>query len=165
MATLPHGLGVLQVEPTDHCNLACAMCAPHAESWTTVHGIPKGLMPLNLYQRVLAGLVAGDCHFDHLILQWLGDPSLHPELERMVGLAGHTLGSRVGHIRVDSNGILLTEARLERMLREKAPDVPLLLVFTLDAATAATYRRVKGREGIEREDEGRAASRRTVEHS
>ncbi len=143
-------MGVLQVEPTDRCNLACTMCAPHAESWPTVHGIPKGLMPLALYERVLAGLVAGDCHFDHLILQWLGDPSLHPDLERMVGLAGHTLGARVGHVRVDSNAILLTETRLDRMLREKAPAVPLLLVFTLDAATAATYRRVKGREGLEK---------------
>ncbi len=150
MATLPRGLGVLQVEPTDRCNLACPMCAPHAESWPTVHGIPKGLMPLALYERVLAGLVAGDCHFDHVILQWLGDPSLHPELERMVGLAGRELGKRVGHVRVDSNALLLTEARLDRMLEAKAREVPLLLVFTIDAATAATYRRVKGREGLER---------------
>ncbi len=107
-------------------------------------------MPLPLYERVLAGLVEGDCHFDHLILQWLGDPSLHPDLERMVGLAGHTLGHRVGHVRVDSNAILLTETRLDRLLAEKARDVPLLLVVTLDAATPATYRRVKGREGLER---------------
>jgi MoaA/NifB/PqqE/SkfB family radical SAM enzyme len=150
VGTVPRGLGVLQVEPTDRCNLACAMCAPHAESWPTVHGIPKGSMPLELYERVLAGLVRGDCHFDHLILQWLGDPSLHPELERMVGLAGRVLGSRVGHVRVDSNGLLLNEKRLDTMLAEKAVDVPLLLVFTLDAATPATYRRVKGREGLER---------------
>ena len=126
------------------------MCAPHAEAWPTVHGVAKGLMPLPLYERVLAGLVAGDCHFDHIILQWLGDPSLHPELERMVGLAGEVLGQRVGHVRVDSNAILLNEARLDRMLAAKARAVPLLLVFTIDAATAATYRRVKGREGLER---------------
>ena len=148
MATVPSGMGVLQIEPTDLCNLACRMCAPHAEHWPSVHGIAKGLMPLPLYEHVLAGLVDGDCHFDHLILQWLGDPSVHPELERMVGLAGRRLGDRVGHVRIDTNGLLLDPARLDRLLAEKARDVPLLVVFTIDAATAATYRRVKGREGL-----------------
>lgn len=150
VATVPHGLGVLQIEPTDHCNLACAMCAPHAEAWPTVHGIPKGVMPMGLYERILEKLVAGNCTFDHLILQWLGDPSLHPDLERMVGLAGERLAGRIGHVRVDTNALVLTEPRIDRLLAHKARKMPLLVVFTLDAATAATYRRVKGRDGLER---------------
>lgn len=154
---VPTGLGVLQIEPTDQCNLACRMCAPHAEGWPSVHGVPKGRMSWALYERILDGLVAGDCHFDHVILQWLGDPSLHPDLERMVGLAGERLRGRVGHLRVDTNGLLLTEPRIDRLLAFKARAVPLLVVFTLDAATPATYRRVKGRDGLER-------ARRHVRH-
>ena len=150
VATVPRGLGVLQIEPTDHCNLACAMCAPHAEHWPTVHGIPKGAMPLALYEHILDGLVAGNCTFDHLILQWLGDPSLHPDLERMVGLAGSRLAGRLGHVRVDTNGLVLTEPRLDALIAHKSPAMPLLVVFTLDAATPATYRRVKGKDGLER---------------
>ncbi|GDX81663.1 hypothetical protein LBMAG42_34740 [Deltaproteobacteria bacterium] len=140
----------MQIEPTDHCNLACAMCAPHAEAWPSVHGVPKGAMPMRLYERVLDGLVEGDCSFDHLILQWLGDPSLHPDLERMVGLAGERLAGRVGHVRIDTNALVLTEPRIDRLLAHKVRKMPLLVVFTLDAATGAAYRRVKGRDGLER---------------
>ncbi len=150
MTTTPRGLGVLQIEPTDQCNLRCRMCAPHAEAWPTVHGIPKGRMPWAVFERVIDGLVADDCTFDHVILQWLGDPSLHPDLERMVGVAGEKLAGRAGHLRVDTNGLTLTEPRLDRLLAWKAPKMPLLVVFTLDAATVATYRRVKGVDGLER---------------
>lgn len=148
MATTPAHLGVLQVEPTDQCNLACAMCAPHAERWETVHGVPKGRLDPAFFRRVLDGLVAEDCRFDHVILQWLGDPLLHPALEDLVADAGAALRGRVGYLRFDTNGLLLGPERLERLLRRRAPDVPLLVVFTLDAATEETYRRVKGRDGL-----------------
>ena len=67
MATSPGAMGVLQIEPTDHCNLACRMCAPHAESWDTVHGVPKGYLDPTLYERIIDGLVAEGCAFDHQI--------------------------------------------------------------------------------------------------
>ncbi len=142
----PTGLGVLQVEPTDHCNLSCGMCAPHAERWESVHGIPKGYLPLSLYQRIVEGLAEEDCHFDHLILQWLGDPSLHPDLERMVGLAGKFLTKNLGYLRFDTNGILLDPKRMERLVEEKAADLPLLVVFTVDAQSPEVYQKVKGRD-------------------
>lgn len=140
---------MLQIEPTDHCNLACTMCAPHAERWRTVHGVPKGYLSPRLYTRILNGLVADDLRFDHVILQWLGDPSLHPQLEWMVAEAGRVLGPRAGYLRIDTNGLLLTPARIDRLLAGLAPGVPLTCVFTLDAATDATYRTVKGREGLD----------------
>lgn len=150
MATSPSHLGVLQIEPTDHCNLACRMCAPHAERWDTVHGVPKGYLEPAIFQRILDGLVAEDCRFDHLILQWLGDPSLHPALEDLVASAGHALRGRVDYLRFDTNALLLTPERMARLVARRAPDVPLLVVFTLDAATADTYTRVKGRDGLAR---------------
>ena len=145
---VPSGDGVLQIEPTDHCNLACRMCAPHAEGWETVHGVPKGYLDFDHYRRILDRLVEDRCRFDHVILQWLGDPSLHPRLEEMVGEAGRRLDT--GYVRFDTNGILMTEARMERLLAEKAPGRPLLVVFTIDAATPETYTRVKGRDALPR---------------
>ncbi|HNH45915.1 MAG TPA: radical SAM protein, partial [Myxococcota bacterium] len=142
----PTGLGVLQVEPTDHCNLSCRMCAPHAERWESVHGIHKGYLPLSLYQHIIEGLAEEDCHFDHLILQWLGDPSLHPDLERMVGLAGKFLSKNLGYLRFDTNGILLDPRRMERLVEEKAAELPLLVVFTVDAQSPEVYQQVKGRD-------------------
>ena len=102
----PSGAGVLQVEPTDHCNLRCRMCAPHHEGWETVHGVPKGLRPVSLWERVLDGLVADNVCFDPIIFQWLGDPS--PRVARLIGLAADKLGDRVGYLRVDANAIRLT---------------------------------------------------------
>jgi MoaA/NifB/PqqE/SkfB family radical SAM enzyme len=149
MATSPGAMGVLQIEPTDHCNLACRMCAPHAESWDTVHGVPKGYLDPTLYERIIDGLVAEGCAFDHLILQWLGDPSLHPQLERLVAGAGRLAG-RLGYLRFDTNALVLTPERWERLLAGRARDLPLLVVFTVDAATPGTYERVKGRDGLAR---------------
>lgn len=144
-AIRPAGLGVLQIEPTDHCNLACRMCAPHAEGWAQVHGVPKGFMPVELFEKIVGDLIADGCRFDHLILQWLGDPSLHPRLDRLVGIAGE-LGDRIGYLRFDTNGILLDDRRMEAVVAAKRPDQPLLVVFTLDAATPGIYEAVKGRD-------------------
>lgn len=148
----PNHLGVLQIEPTDLCNLSCTMCAPHHEGWAQVHGVPKGRMPLSRYKRIVDHLVADDCHFDHLIFQWLGDPSVHPELEQMLAYAQDRLHDRVGYLRVDTNAILLTPERMDRLvaLYARRPELPLLMVFTLDAASAATYQQVKGQDALDR---------------
>ncbi len=145
---VPSHLGVLQVEPTDQCNLACRMCAPHAEGWDTVHGVPKGLLDPARFDKILDRLVEEDCRFDHVIFQWLGDPSVHPRQEELVARAGERLRGRVGYLRVDSNFLLLGPDRIERLLATRAPDVPLVLVASLDAATPETYARVKGRDGF-----------------
>ncbi len=150
MATVPAHLGVLQVEPTDHCNLACRMCAPHAEHWPSVHGVPKGFLDPARYARILDRLVDEDCRFDHVILQWLGDPAVHPELETLVARTSDRLAGRVGYVRFDTNGILLGPARVDRIFAATRADVPMVIVFTVDATTAATYRSTKGQEGLER---------------
>jgi MoaA/NifB/PqqE/SkfB family radical SAM enzyme len=144
--------GVLQIEPTDHCNLRCNMCLPHHLGFEQIHGVPKGLMDLGLYRRIVDGLAAEDCRFDHMIFQWLGDPSLHPGLEDMLAHAQDRLHAHVGYLRVDTNAIVLTPKRMDRLVQVYArrPELPMLLVFTLDAATPETYLRVKGQDALER---------------
>jgi hypothetical protein len=149
----PTGDGVLQVEPTDHCNLSCRMCAPHHEGWETVHGVPKGYLDPELWARVVEGLARDDVRFDHIIFQWLGDPSLHPQLGRLIGDAARGLAGRVGYLRVDTNLIRMTPGRIDDLLQqldavEGGP--PLLVVVTIDAHTAPTYARVKGQDALER---------------
>ncbi len=150
MATVPAHLGVLQVEPTDHCNLACRMCAPHAEHWATVHGVPKGFLDPVRYARILDHLVAEDSRFDHVILQWLGDPAVHPDLEGLLARTIGRLAGRVGYVRFDTNGILLGPGRVDRIFDHLRADVPMVIVFTVDATTGATYRSTKGQEGLDR---------------
>ena len=147
----PSGSGVLQVEPTDHCNLRCRMCAPHHEGWDTVHGVPKGTLSVELWERVVDGLVADDVHFDHIIFQWLGDPSLHPELPRLVATAAQRLVGRVGYLRVDTNAIRLPPARIDALLAAVSRGgPPLLVVVTIDAHRPETYARVKGLDALHR---------------
>ena len=148
----PSGDGVLQVEPTDLCNLACRMCAPHFEGWETVHGVAKGQLDPGLWERIVKGIAADDLRFDHIIFQWLGDPSVHPELGRLIATAAEELAGRVGYLRVDTNAILLTPARIEALLggqlRPEGP--PLLVVVTVDAHLPSTYALVKGRDALAR---------------
>ena len=145
----PTGAGVLQVEPTDHCNLRCRMCAPHFERWETVHGVPKGMLSVDLWTRVVDGLVRDNVCFDHIIFQWLGDPSLHPELPRLIGIAAERLVGRVGYLRVDTNAIRLPPHRIDALL-DGLPDdgPPLLVVVTIDAHTPDTYSFVKGVDAL-----------------
>jgi MoaA/NifB/PqqE/SkfB family radical SAM enzyme len=142
--------GVLQLEPTDLCNLSCTMCAPHHEGWEQIHRVPKGRMDTRLLKRVVDGLVSDDCRFDHIIFQWLGDPSLHPELHRLIATVAERMADRVGYLRVDTNAIVLTPERMDGLLDAVNSAVPLLMVFTLDAQTAETYHQVKGQDALRR---------------
>ena len=116
-------------------------------------------MSMETYHRVVDGLVADRVCFDHIIFQWLGDPSLHPHLEEMIAIAQQRLRDQVGYLRVDTNAIVLTPERMDRLVEAYArcPELPLLLVFTMDAVTNATYATVKGQDAL-------ARVRRNVRH-
>jgi radical SAM protein with 4Fe4S-binding SPASM domain len=144
--------GVLQVEPTDLCNLACRMCLPQLDRPGAVHGIPGGFMDPALFRRIFDDLAATDCHFDHVILQWMGDPALHPQLPELVGVAASRLLGRAQYLRVDTNGVLLDPDRIDALVDAWLPSraLPLLLVFSLDAVHPETYARVKGADQLAR---------------
>ena len=107
---------------------------------------------METYSRLVEGLVADNVHFDHIIFQWLGDPSLHPHLEEMIAMAQERLADQVGYLRVDTNAIVLTPDRMDRLVEVYArrPELPLLVVFTMDAVSSATYADVKGQDALER---------------
>ena len=140
---------MLQIEPTDFCNLTCPMCHPQQGFRATLHGdLLKGYMDTALFRRIIDGIAASDVCFDHLIFQWLGDPSLHPELFEMLAYALDHVADRFGYFRIDTNAILLTPDRVEQLVTAYArhPLTPVLMVFSLDAITRETYKVVKGRD-------------------
>ena len=142
--------GVLQIEPTDFCNLRCAMCAPQLKDLPTLHGdLQKGFIDLGLFRKIVDDLKRSTVRFDHLIFQWLGDPALHPALPQLVAYAHEHIRDRFQYFRIDTNGIALSPNRMDQLLEVylRDPTFPILLVFSLDAATPATYRRVKGAPG------------------
>jgi len=110
------------------------------------------MMDLGLFRHIVDGLVEEKVSFDHVILQWLGDPSLHPQLEEMSRFARERLWGQVGYLRVDTNAITLTDSRMDGLLQayRTRPEMPMLMVFTIDAATPETYERVKGVDALAR---------------
>jgi len=138
---------VLQIEPTDLCNLACPMCTPQICGGDVHEGLRPGFMDLDLYGDVVADLARHRFELDHLIFQWLGEPTLHPKLEEMVALAGRELRGLVNYLRIDTNAVALTPSRTDSILASRTDGgPPILLVFSLDAATPETYLAVKGRD-------------------
>jgi len=141
--------GVLQIEPTDFCNLTCPMCHPQQGFRPNLHGdLLKGYMDTSLYRKIIDGIARGRATFDHLIFQWLGDPSLHPELFEMLDYALERVPDRFEYFRIDTNAILLTPDRVEQLLNAylRCPEKPVLIVFSLDSISRETYKRVKGRD-------------------
>ena len=138
------GYGVLQVEPTDYCNLRCSMCPPHAQSWQQIHGIPKGFLSVEVWKNIVASLARDTVEFDHMIFQWLGDPLFHPHIDGIIAVAQDTLHPYVGYFRMDSNMILLTQKRVHKMLQSVNSGAPMLFVASIDAHSRETYTTVKG---------------------
>ena len=93
------GMGVLQVEPSDHCNLQCKMCAPHRDSWEQVHKIPKGYLNIQLWEKIVDDFVLEQISFDHIIFQWLGDPLIHPHLDQLISYTASKMQKQVGYLK------------------------------------------------------------------
>ncbi len=139
--------GVLQIEPTDVCNLRCRMCTPQIEAGDSVHGShPKGFMPLSLLRKIAADIAQSPVRFDHVIFQWLGEPTLHPQLWEMVAECHRRFRDKCGYFRIDTNGVALDAKQVDTLLDIYLRDrtFPMLIVFSLDAVSDATYRLVKG---------------------
>ena len=142
-------LGVLQIEPTDMCNLRCSMCVPHFEQWDTIHGIPKGYLDVSLWESIVDGFLRDKLCFDHIIFQWLGDPLVHPHIMELISIAAFKLSRSVQYLRMDTNAILLTTDKIESLcLIASNSSVPILLVCSVDAHTPEVYKQVKGADKL-----------------
>lgn len=145
--------GVLQIEPTDFCNLTCPMCHPQQGFRSHLHGeLAKGYLDVGRFEALIDGIAASDLRFDHLIFQWLGDPSLHPELFTLLAHALRKIPDRADYFRIDTNAVLLDHKRVDELLAActAAPETTVLLVLSLDAVSRDTYRKVKGRDFFDR---------------
>ena len=97
----------IYLEVTTRCNLRCPMCPKFAEG----SAIAEADLPLDLFQRLLPSLARTRM----LVLNGLGEPLLHPELETMIALARKKMPPE-GHIGFQSNGLLLNRDRGERLI-------------------------------------------------
>ena len=143
------GYGVLQIEPTDNCNLNCKMCKPHAEGWAMIHSVSKGFLDVDVWRKIVSDFKRERIVWDHIIFQWLGDPLIHPEIDQLIAIAAKELSGSVGYLRLDSNMIALDQRRMLRLLNVAAQTkTPMLLVASIDAASPEVYSQVKGKDRL-----------------
>lgn len=97
----------IYVELTTRCNLRCPMCVKQAAG----SGIVEGDMPLAVFERLLPSLA----HARSLVLNGIGEPLLHPDLEAIIGLARSRMPAD-GAIGFQSNGFLLDRHRAAELM-------------------------------------------------
>lgn len=120
----PHSL---TLETSGACNLECPMC-PRAMGSPT-----NRPMASEVLERVRPALV----HARHVQLHGLGEPLMSPVFWDLLRTLSR---SETQFIEVNSNGLLMTEPNIDRLL-----DSPLQRVnVSLDAATPETYRKIRG---------------------
>ncbi len=92
----------LFVEVTTLCNLQCGMCVKQ----NGTGGIPEGSMSPETFERLAPAFP----HLDSLVLNGIGEPLLHPQLEAFIARARSLLpeGASIGF---QSNGMALTDQR------------------------------------------------------
>ena len=128
---LPQRLKRFQVEITTGCNLACAGCP------RTI-GIAQGSWRnKNMSPKRFAALIANAPKSDILVLQGIGEPTLHPKLEELIGIA--KASKRFTYISFNTNA-LLREHEYYVRLRKAGLDHVSVSVDSLTPATAEATR-------------------------
>jgi putative metalloenzyme radical SAM/SPASM domain maturase len=127
----------LFLELTTRCNLSCRMCMKHSAGC----GIREGDMSRETFRAIVPALSTCEA----LILNGIGEPLLHPDLEEYVRTAKEEMpaDSWVGF---QSNGLLLDEKRAESLVKAGLDKICL----SLDAVCPDMFRRI--REGGEVKD-------------
>ncbi|MFH1177589.1 MAG: radical SAM protein [Acidobacteriota bacterium] len=100
----------VQIEVTNHCNLACTMCS------NPLSQRPRGLMSREVFHEALRQIPDGSLH--RLGLISLGEPLLHPDLELFASCAR----PKAREVFTSTNGLLLgRDTALMRRLLAAGP--------------------------------------------
>lgn len=137
----------VNLELTDHCNLKCRMCSQSLRE--EAHGAPMRFMEAATWRAALEGLRG--LPDVTLCPHWLGEPTLHPDFDALVGWAFEQNGGNAlfRHFKLHTNAVILPEARARLLLSlanrpDQATDTFGAVHFSIDALGEDTYAAVKG---------------------
>jgi MoaA/NifB/PqqE/SkfB family radical SAM enzyme len=127
----------VQIEPVGQCNLRCQMCPIPFRQDGPPYG-PPAFMAFDVFTRLIDQFP----NLDHLHLQGLGEPMMHPRFADMVAHA-----TRKGiRVTTNTNLTLLNPARAERCVTSGLACVHV----SIDGANAETYQRIRVRSRLEK---------------
>jgi MoaA/NifB/PqqE/SkfB family radical SAM enzyme len=132
-AVARHDPVCLYLETTNRCNLLCTTCPR-----TYADLEPEADMSWELFTRIVDQVP----NIARVVLHGVGEPMLVKELPRMIGY----LKARGAYVLFNTNGTVLT-AKRGRELADTGLDE---LRVSLDAADAATFRQVRGKDYFNR---------------
>ena len=124
----------LLIEPTSACNLRCIMCFQVDTSFTKKRYM--GLMPWDLFKNVADQAIENRCNA--ITLASRGEPTLHKQFGQMLRYLGK---AKVADVKINTNATKLKEPLIHDILSAGVSEV----VFSVDAATKATYERIRVR--------------------
>lgn len=115
----------IYVELTTRCNLHCRMCVKYAAGSRIV----EEDLPFDVFKSLKSSLV----HARALILNGIGEPLLHPDLERIIRFARAHMppGAAIGF---QSNGFLLDEKKSQNLISTGLSTICLSLDSLEDAS-------------------------------
>jgi len=109
---------VVRIEPAASCNLKCLHCP------TGLGKAPKGLMSMDVFSKVLEDLKTYGDQVNTVVLYHGGEPLLNRNLEKMIVSVRET---RVGKVKIVSNGKLLTSENAEMLVRSGLNEIEISL--------------------------------------
>lgn len=123
------------VDTSEVCNLACTHC-PHPSFKQSPHYAARMLEPTLVAKAVDEIATAGRGLVQHLRFTSEGEPLVHRQAFEMLADAVARSGVFVS---LTTNGVLLTDARIERLLATSVH----LVDISIDAVEADTYARIR----------------------
>ncbi|MGM0608685.1 MAG: radical SAM protein [Candidatus Muiribacteriota bacterium] len=131
----------LLIEPTDKCNLNCFFCNQKYDDWQKVHGCKKGFMNYNKFVEFFKKYISRDYFFKNISLFWLGEPLMHPEINKFFSFFKKT-NKYFQSLEIHTNASLINDEFIEFL--EKA-DFYLKIHYSVDSADKDTYKTIKGK--------------------
>lgn len=128
----------VQMEPVGQCNLRCQMCPIQFREDGPPHG-PPAFMDFDTFTQLIDELTT----LEHLHLQGLGEPMMHPRFFDMVAYAAGR------GIRVTTNTNMTLVLNSRRAERAVTCGLDCIHV-SIDGATPETYERIRARGRFDR---------------
>lgn len=128
---------ILNIEPTNACNLNCMMC-PREKSKRKV-----GFISIDLYKKIIDEC-ANHKKLFRLFLQKDGEPLLHPDIVEMVRYAKEKKVAK--HVSIITNGVALKEELAEGLIKAGLDEI----IFSIDTTDPQKYIKIKGKDHLEK---------------
>lgn len=121
---------VVQIEPTNYCNLACPRCPTRHMSY------PKGMMEQEVFTSIINEIIEARASGHNVVvkLYFLGEPLMHPDFDAMLIFAA----LKKVPVSVVTNGSLLTERQISILNR-----YAYAFGISIDGTDVDSYKRIR----------------------